>query len=154
MVLTGHDVGWYIERQRLVIRPITADQMQQNGIDLRLAETVVQIGMPGPALCFTHGQSHLGHTEEYLELPDDLMAFVQLRSTWARRGLLLPPTVVDAGFKGDLTLEIFCGGPDLAIPVGERFIHLVFLRLTGPAEPYNGKYQFQQGVTLAKPDPA
>lgn len=92
-----------------------------------------------------------------MELPDDLMAFVELRSSWARRGYMLPPTIVDAGFKGNLTLEIWTamsaehialGGQPM--PVGERFAHLIFAKTTGPCVPYTGKYTGQRGITEAK----
>lgn len=162
MILAGRDIQYYIEVKRLQFDPpLSPEQFQQNGIDLRLASergvlredtrgTYVETGMWATMMT---GQVYLAHTVEVITMPDDLMAFVELRSTWARRGLIIPPTIVDAGFQGDLTLEIFCAGPSFPAPVGERFAHLVFARLTGPTEPYRGKYQGQRGVTPALPDP-
>lgn len=77
------------------------------------------------------------------------MAFVELRSTWARQGLLIPPTIVDAGFHGNLTFEVVAFR-DIAIPLGQPFAHLVFARLTSPATPYRGRYYGQTGITGAK----
>lgn len=141
MILTGRDLRWYIETGKLGIHPITGDQFQQNGVDFILAEVDSE----------NRGAYNfrLGTTAERLTMPDDLMAFVELRSTWARRGFLIPPTIVDAGFDGQITLEIvsLAGEP---FPVGQRFAHLIFARLSGPAEPYRGKYQGQVGITEAK----
>ena len=68
---------------------------------------------------------------------------------------MLPPTIVDAGFRGNLTLEILSMGYDgnnlpPAPPVGERFAHLIFARTTGPCVPYRGKYAGQTGITEAR----
>ena len=141
MILTGRDVEWYIETRKLTIDPIVPEQFQQNGIDLILDDVEGR-----PIILNGFG---LASTLETLTLPDDLMAFVELRSTWARRGLLMPPTVVDAGFTGNLTLEIFAAKP-VPVPYGERFAHLIFARLTGPSTPYTGKYRGQRGITPAR----
>jgi len=76
------------------------------------------------------------------------MAFVEIRSTWARQGFMLPPTIVDAGFRGNLTLEIATLGK-AELPVGKPFAHLIFAKLTNPTEPYRGKYDKQLGITKA-----
>lgn len=152
MILTGRDIQWYIETKKLVIDPVLPEQFQQNGIDLILDRaTHPPSGFGWAPSSFEKGEFYLGATRERIEMPDDLMAFVQLRSTWARRGILLPPTVVDAGFKGNLTLEILAAA-HLMAPYGQRFAHLIFARLSGPADPYRGKYQDQSGITNARPD--
>jgi dCTP deaminase len=141
MILTGRDIQWYISTGKLTIQPASSEQFQQNGVDLILdAIDMRDRGDP---------RFKLGCTAEILTLPDDLMAFVELRSTWARQGFFLPPTIVDAGFSGQLTLELLNFGRN-AFPVGERFVHLIFARLSGPTEPYRGKYQNQSGITGAR----
>jgi dCTP deaminase len=139
MILSGRDLKWYIETEKLKIDPVGAGQFQQNGIDLILDEVKPMVGI-----------FSLGCTREVLELPDDLMAFVELRSSWARKGFFLPPTIVDAGFKGNLTLEMlsFMVPPQEAI--GERFAHLIFAKTTSPCEPYRGMYTDQRGITESK----
>lgn len=142
MILTGNDIKYYISIDKLKIRPIEEMQFQQNGVDLILKDYQFKTS-PSSGVFPQFG---LGETLEYLELPDDLMAFVQLRSTWARHGFLLPPTIVDAGFKGTLTLEIF-RFTTKEVPIAERFVHLIFSKLSNPADTYNGKYQNQRGIT-------
>ncbi len=147
MILTGRDVQWYVKMGKLMIEPVTREQYQQNGVDLILES----IGDVGPASIVPAGDFRLGCTRELICMPDDLMAFVQLRSTWARQGILVPPTAVDAGFQGNLTLEIVFHREQRA-PLGQRFVHLIFARLTGPTTRYSGKYQGQSGITGAIPD--
>lgn len=103
-------------------------------------------------LTHVRGPFYLGCTLETLEMPDDLMAFIEVRSTWARRGFFLPPTIVDAGFHGNLTLEILRYDDNSLDPYRQRFAHLIFAKLTSPSEPYAGKYQHQRGITGAIPD--
>ncbi|PMB76773.1 MAG: dCTP deaminase, partial [Fervidicoccus fontis] len=91
------------------------------------------------------------NTLEYVKLPDDLMAFVNLRSTFARLGLIAPPTIVDAGFEGNITIEVVGGAFPVKLHVGDRFIHLIFAKLLSPVEkPYSGDYQGQKGVMFPK----
>lgn len=145
MILSGRDIRWYIDTGKLKIEPVEDEQFQQNGIDLILE------AVDGTPCVFEPLTFYLSGTRETLTVPDDLMAFVELRSTWARTGLMLPPTIVDAGFNGNLTLEIFAAKA-VPVPYGERFAHLIFAKLTGPSLPYAGKYQGQRGVTYPQPN--
>ncbi len=139
MILSGRDLQWYIETGKLKISPIVPEQFQQNGVDLILAE----------CRSITLPLFYLGGTAEVIEMPDDLMAFVEIRSTWARSGFFLPPTIIDAGFCGNITLEILKVGT-AEIPIGKPFAHIVFAKLSSPSLPYRGKYDGQRGITEAK----
>ena len=141
MILSGRDIQWYIQTGKLKIDPVKPEQFQQNGVDLILNDIR---NIRGP-FC-------LGCTREVFEIPDDLMAFVEIRSTWARRGFFLPPTIVDAGFRGNLTLEILRFDDNSIDPYQQRFAHLIFSKLTSPNNPYKGKYQGQTGITGALSD--
>lgn len=146
MILSGRDVEWYIKSGSLGITPIVPEQFQQNGVDFILED------VEGHPAEFGHCSFVLGVTRETIVMPNDLMAFVELRSSWARRGIMLPPTIIDAGFKGQITLEICSFATALKVPYGERFAHLIFAKLTNPSTPYEGKYQGQTGITAALPD--
>jgi len=155
MILTGRDLQWYLDKGLLKISPVKPEQFQQNGIDIYVKTPIVvlpreSVANPYTSNIFYHGHAHLGETEEYFEMPNDLMAFVQIRSSWARKGFIQAPTVVDAGFKGTLTVELFNGGPNFVYNTGEAILHLIFAKLSNPSEPYNGKYQNQSGITFAK----
>jgi dCTP deaminase len=141
MILSGIDVKQYISYGGLKFSPpLSEEQFQQNGVDLILDDAQKKN--------LSSGEFTLGTTREFIEMPNDVMAFVQLRSTWARKGFMLPPTVVDAGFHGTITLEIVSFSQN-HVPIGERFAHLIFAKLTSPSEPYRGKYQGQMGITNA-----
>ena len=162
-----------IESGRLVIDPLRPDAIQQNGVDLRIGaeaalpeegEGEVDLLSPDPSEYFRVVEIPDGglvvpprtpvllHTEEYLRLPEDVAAICELRSTLARFGFIAPPTVVDAGFEGQLTIEVFWSGLRPArIYRGLRFLHVVFFEVVGGVErPYSGSYQGQRGVRLPK----
>lgn len=111
------------------------------GYDVRIAEDVY----------LTHGAFSLASTIEYFDIPNDVVAMVHDKSTWARRGLSLFNTVIEPGWKGYLTLELVSNFVPLRINAGDPIAQIVFMRLEEPTEtPYSGKYQNQK----AGPQPA
>ena len=173
MILSDFDLWNYIKKGKIVVEPFDPEIIRENGLDLRLGDTVARLKHSKDPLDITkdssieeyytiekidefivHPHEHLLTTTlEYIKLPTDLMAFVELRSTFARLGLFIPPTIVDANFEGQLTIELVGGAFPVKLHKGQRFLHVIFAKLTSPVEkPYKGKYQGQRGVTLPKPD--
>jgi dCTP deaminase len=82
----------------------------------------------------------LASTLEEIELPDDIAAKIEGRSSWGRLGLIVHSTAgyIDPGFKGKLTLELNNIGmlPILLYPE-VKICQLAFELLSSPAEvPY------------------
>jgi len=106
----------------LVVNPLDIDQVRENGIDLSIGD---QLTIEPKAFA-------LAKTREWVEFPIDLVGFCNLRSTYARKGLLIPPTVVDAGFKGKLVIEIAnLSNQPYTFKQGERFLHLIVAKMSG-----------------------
>jgi dCTP deaminase len=106
------------------------------GYDVRIAETMWL--MPG--------MFSLASTVEEFFMPNDLVAFVHDKSSWARRGLSLFNTVIEPGWNGFLTLELVNHSTDpIRLLSGAPIAQIIFMRMEEPAEkPYTGKYQNQQ----------
>lgn len=88
----------------------------------------------------------LATTREYVELPDDLTAFVEGRSSIGRMGLFIQNAGwVDPGFRGRITLELYnANSLPIQLEAGRRVCQLVFCRMDAAARrPYAGKYQGQ-----------
>lgn len=105
------------------------------------------------------GQFGLGSTAETVHIPSDLVAQVNGKSSWARKGLIVHTTAgfIDPGFKGQVTLELKNLGPyPIVIQVGTPICQLVFFQMTSPAErPYGSAglgshYQGQRGPTPSR----
>ncbi|HYB92968.1 MAG TPA: dCTP deaminase [archaeon] len=172
MILSDFDLRNYIKAGRLMIKPFCKEIVRENGIDFRLGNEIARLKSKSKVLDMRKSEVSdfytvekggnfivypneriLASILERIEMPTDLMGFVQLRSTYARLGLALPPTIVDANFSGQLTLEVLGGSFPVKIYAGDRFCHVIFAKLTSPVEkPYMGKYQRQHGVTLPIPD--
>lgn len=92
----------------------------------------------------------LATTMEYFDLPNDLKAFVEGRSSLGRMGLFIQNAGwVDPGFKGEITLELYNANRcAIELKAGRRVGQLVFAKMDSEAlNPYNGKYQGQTGAT-------
>lgn len=176
MILSDKDIKRVIESGSLKIEPLAKDTIQQNGVDFRISnELAVRTSANSGELLdgaspdsirksfhisksdvgyfvLAPFQSYLMTTQEYVKMPTDLMGFCGLRSTFARLGFVNPLTIIDAGFEGTLTIGVFYGGNDpIKVPVGSRFLHVVFARLMDRVDkPYKGHYTKQKGVSLPK----
>ena len=106
------------------------------GYDIR----VEQVLTLGP------GQFSLASSLEQFNMPNDVMAFVKDKSSWARVGLSVFNTVIEPGWKGYLTLELKNQGEHvLNLYPGDPIAQIIFQRLDLEAErPYDGKYQNQK----------
>ena len=88
-------------------------------------------------------------TRDEVDIPATKLGFIQLRSTFARLGLISPPTVADPGFHGQLTMEVFNASKSaIIIP---PYVAIWSMHLVAVDEPlYRGRYQGQTGIQLPK----
>ncbi|HVL88313.1 MAG TPA: dCTP deaminase [Candidatus Thermoplasmatota archaeon] len=159
-VLCDADILAAIKRQDLAIEPFAEASLTPNGYDLRIAELLLpdetgaapvrdgKVTVPPKA-------RFLVSTLERVTLGPAVTAQLWIRSSFARKGLFASFGKVEAGFSGTLTIGGFnAAAVPIEIPVGDRFCQIAFEELTRPAEkPYvqrSGRYQNQQGVTLAR----
>lgn len=96
----------------------------------------------------------LASTKEWVNIPAHLAGEVTGRSSIARMGLEVHLTAgwIDAGFSGNITLEIVNNSDNtIQLREGARIAQLVLHQLSSPVEnKYNGKYQCSQGVVANK----
>ena len=87
----------------------------------------------------------LGFTMEYIQLPPYLAGRIEGKSGQARRGLMIHLTAptIQAGFAGNLQLELYNVGPtSLLLMPGRPICQLVLEQVTKP-EQYEGEFQEQ-----------
>ena len=167
MILSDKTITQMLSDKSLIIEPMTNEQIQPASFDIRLGNTfsVVEDSSSGiitlgeeikyrtittDKYLILPGQFVLATTMEYFELPDDLTAFVEGRSSLGRMGLFIQNAGwVAPGFKGEITLELFNANRcAIELRAGRRVGQLVFAKMDSPAiVPYNGKYQGQRGAT-------
>lgn len=98
----------------------------------------------------------LASTIERFVMPNDVLAVVHDKSTWARLGLAIQNTVIEPGWQGYLTLELSLHTKEfLHIGAGSPIAQIIFHLVDQPTEqPYAGKYQNQPaGAQPAKLEP-
>jgi dCTP deaminase len=167
MILSDKTILMMLENGALRISPLSKDQVQPASVDVRLGNTfsIVEDSYTGiitleneikyktiktDTYVLLPGQFVLATTMEYLELPNDLTAFVEGRSSLGRMGLFIQNAGwVDPGFNGEITLELYNANRcAIELKAGRRIGQLVFAKMDNAAlNPYNGKYQGQKGAT-------
>lgn len=167
MILSDKTITKMLSEKTLVITPLTDEQIQPASVDIRLGNTFSVVDdtpsgiitldseikyktITADSYLILPGQFVLATTMEYFELPDDLTAFVEGRSSLGRMGLFIQNAGwVDPGFKGEITLELFNANRcAIELRAGRRVGQLVFAEMDESAmNPYNGKYQGQVGAT-------
>ena len=122
MILSDKTMLKMLEEKALVISPLEESQIQPASVDVRLGNTfgIVEDTPTGvitldsevryktietDTYILLPGQFVLATTMEYFELPDNITAFVEGRSSLGRMGLFIQNAGwVDPGFRGEITL--------------------------------------------------
>ena len=167
MILSDKTILKMLQDKTLRIEPLSEEQIQPASVDIRLGNTFSIVDdTPSGVITLENeikyktittdtflimpGQFVLATTMEYIEIPDNLTAFVEGRSSLGRMGLFIQNAGwVDPGFKGEITLELYNANKcAIELKAGRRVGQLVFAGMDESAlNPYNGKYQGQKGAT-------
>lgn len=119
------------------------NKQRSNGVSHGLSEAGYDIRIKQDVLLTPFSRFRLASTIEQFDMPEDLVAIVHDKSSWARRGLSVFNTVIEPGWKGFLTLElVYHRWLPLRIPAGSGIAQVIFHRVHEPAS-YTGKYQNQ-----------
>lgn len=136
------------------------NRVQPASVDLQLNRVLKNID--GETFCLNEknkyvlqpGEFILGSTIEYVNIPHDLVARVEGRSSVGRLGVMVHVTAgyIDPGFKGNITLELFnCSDKPFQLNFGDCLCQIVFETLSSPClNGYDGKYQGDVGVACSK----
>ena len=99
------------------------------------------------------GDFVLATTKETIKVPEDMCAYVEGCSSVGRLGLAVQNAgFIDAGFEGEITLELYNQNRlPIKIYAGMRICQVVFMKLDQKTEaPYDGKYKEQKGATISR----
>jgi dCTP deaminase len=185
MILSDRDIRRRLKKGDLKVEPLDDPelQIQPASIDMRLGNEFLEFersNIPcihpeseeetdeytrrrvvenGDDYVLHPGDFVLGTTYETVEIPDDLVARVEGRSSLGRLAVVVHATAgfVDPGYRGQITLELSNLGtaPVALRPEEMRISQLVLTELSSPAEePYGkergSKYQDQDGPTASR----
>ena len=180
-VLSDATIAALVAAGRIRIDPWDADLVQPASVDLRLGDSfrvfhnhrTSSIDLRRPPENLTEevllaedesfvihpGEFCLGRTLEWVELPDDIVARIEGKSSIGRLGLIVHATAgfCDPGWRGTLTLELnnLTRVPIKLYP-GLPIAQLSFMTLDRPAQrPYGSPglgshYQGQRAATASR----
>jgi len=159
MVLSDGDIRAEIEAGRIVIDPYVPEAVQPSSVDLHLdnrfrvfrnsrypyidvreeqPELTEMVEVKGDEPFILHpGEFVLGSTLELVQLPNDLVARLEGKSSLGRLGLLIHSTAgyVDPGWEGNLTLELSnVANLPITLYDGMKIGQISFQRLSSPVE--------------------
>ncbi|AFK18355.1 dCTP deaminase [Haloferax mediterranei ATCC 33500] len=184
MILSDADILSRLKEGDLVVDPIDDIDMQVQpaSVDLRLGTEFLEFQRTNIS-CIHPNREHevseyvrethvdegddfilhpgdfvLGTTKERVEIPPDLLATVEGRSSLGRLAVVIHATagIVDPGYEGQITLELSnLGSAPVALTPGMRISQLVFTEMKSPAaRPYGSergsKYQGQSGPQASR----
>ena len=176
MILPDHEIRTLCKMEfRPMVHPFIEENLQPASLDVRLGnefrvferddiafidmskpvDITKGVEVPDDSFFTLHpGEFVLGVTMEHLDVPDNLVARIEGKSSLGRLGLIVHATAgyIDPGFIGPITLEMTCLHP-LAIRLrpGMLIGQFSFQRMTSPAtKPYRGRYQSASGVESSK----
>ena len=180
-VLSDGTITRLVDEGRIRIDPWDPRLVQPASVDLRLGDsfrvfhshraTAIDLRRPpenlteevlvpaGESFVIHPGEFCLGRTLEWVELPDDVVARIEGKSSLGRLGLIVHATAgfCDPGWKGTLTLELnnLTRVPIILHP-GLEIAQLSFMMLDRPAlRPYGSPdlgshYQGQRAATASR----
>lgn len=178
MILVDKQILKKVSSGTLGIDPFRIDRVQPNSYDVSLSRNFTYIGHgcndvldvkdettynTGTAsvcwgsITLNPGEFVLGETVEKVQLPDNIVASIEGKSSLARLGLQIHQTGgwIDAGFSGTITLELYnVNSRPIRLYEGMPIGQLVFFKTKHCDIPYNrmphAKYYQQTGATTSK----
>jgi dCTP deaminase len=178
-ILVDYQLKHLLDNGKLKLYPIAENAIQPNSIDVRLNNSFawydttsknevldpynpvsVKLGLKTKTcnrLVLNRGEFLLAETIECIELPDDICATIEGKSSLARLGITVHQTGgwIDCGFQGTITLEMTNENiRPVILTAGMPIAQLVFYQTSVSETPYNrkknAKYNRQSGATGSK----
>ena len=153
-MLSDKDILDAMKHSEIKITNFDENSLTPNGYDLRIGELMIpekNIHLKEGEITIPPLTRFLVGTKEEIQLSPKYTAEIWIKSRWARRGVLASFGLVDAGFRGILTLGAFATG-EIKIEIGEKFAQISFFELKNPAKKdyaeRSGNYQNQKSIEI------
>lgn len=117
----------------LKFSPSSKNRSDSIRLDEKLRDiTSVKVGQ---SIIIKPSESFRGTTLEYVELPNDISAITNQRSSFGRLGLMVTTGLIEAGYHGKVVLELSnVGIMPIALYPGQRILRLVFFKIKASTE--------------------
>ncbi len=141
-MLSDVEILKHLKDGEVKLEPFEHSCLNPAGYDLRCSKTVV----------LKPKKYKLVATLETVELSLKITAFLHIRSSLAREGVIGSFAVVDPGFRGQLTLNLHnVSEKEVTLRRGEQIVQIVFHNLGNVAQKgYDGSYQNSKGIVSSR----
>lgn len=125
--------------------PMFRMKLREHGVSYGMSEGGYDVRIKQSVTLHPFRRFRLASTIERFEMPTNMIGIVHDKSSHIRRGLMVGNSVIESGWSGWLTLELFYFGlMPLHIPAGAGIAQVIFHQIAVPASYGNGKYQNQE----------
>ena len=141
-VLSDAEILKHLDNGEVKLEPFERSCLNPAGYDLRCSKNVI----------LKPKHYELVATLETVELGLNVTAYLHIRSSLAREGVIGSFAVVDPGFRGQLTLNLHnVSEKEVTLREGERIVQIVFHSLGSAARKgYSGSYQNSKGTVSSR----
>jgi dCTP deaminase len=155
MILSDKTIEQFIVNGHIEVSPsITEEQVQPASLDVRFGHELYDVHedrhLEDDSHVLEPGRAYIGHTRDYISLPNEIAAQLTGRSSVGRKGVIIHKTAgwIDPCFEGQITLELYnFSSEPVSFDVGDRIGQLVFFMIDKKSSGYDGQYQGQTGIT-------
>lgn len=144
--LSAQSIRRLCETDTPMITPFVNEKRVINGVSYGLSAASYDVRIAHDLRLY-RGQASLAHTVEDFDMPHNVVGYVVDKSTYARRFVSAMNTLLDPGWKGNLTLELVNLGASMVhIKAGTPIVQIAFHWLDEETDrPYgpSGKYYGQ-----------
>lgn len=164
VILSDGDIARELNKGSLRIIPTEENKIQPCSIDMELASELKTLD--GKTIDISQDSYHLkpnefilGSTYEYVEIPNYLCGQVDGKSSLARLGISIHQTggYIDAGFRGNITLEIYNASDKTfelfnGMSICQMILHVLSSECIRPygSDGLGSKYQDSTGTVRSK----
>ncbi len=141
-MLSDKEILERLKNGEVKLEPFEPSCLNPAGYDLRSLKSIV----------LKPKHYELAATLETVELGLEVTAYLHIRSSLAREGMIGSFAVVDPGFRGQLTLNLH-NVSEKTVTIGERerIVQIVFHKLGSTARKgYSGSYQNSKGIVTSR----
>ena len=141
-MLSDTEILEHLDNGEVKLEPFESSCLNPAGYDLRCSKKVI----------LKPKHYELVATLETVELGLNVTAYLHIRSSLAREGVIGSFAVVDPGFRGQLTLNLNnVSDKEITLGKGERIVQIVFHKLgSATKKGYNGSYQNSKGIVSSR----
>ncbi|MDP8011884.1 MAG: dCTP deaminase domain-containing protein [Thermoplasmata archaeon] len=149
MILSDRDIKFMMKEKKLVIENFNEENLTPNGYDISIDEIKI-LGANSEVI---QAKSYFVVSSiEYFKFPSNIAGQIWIKTSWARKGIILSAGMIDAGFNGKLNLFAYNSLNEIKIERGSKFAQVIFIALTSDVEKSyaerSGHYQGQNGIWI------